>query len=84
MGSTLKAVLNVADNVVLRFVLVFVIIKWRSVVTEVRRTLLAGQTTLQVKIGLDAATNNNNAWNMYQFTPVNVELVVDYLELIID
>jgi hypothetical protein len=51
-----------------------------SLVNQLRSIRAAGGTTLQVKIGLDATTNNNNAWDMYQFTPVNVELVVDYLE----
>lgn len=51
-----------------------------SLVTEVRRALSAGQTNLQVKIGLDATTNNNNVWDMYQFNPGNVELVIDYTE----
>ena len=50
-----------------------------SLVTEVRRALSAGQPMLQVKIGLDATTNNNSAWDMYQFNPGNVELVIDYL-----
>ncbi len=51
-----------------------------SLVTEVRRAVSAGAPTLQVKMGLDAATNNNNAWDIFQFHPENVKLVIDYLE----
>lgn len=51
-----------------------------SLVTELRNILSADGTTLQVKIGLDGATNSNNAWDIFQFHPGNVELVVDYLE----
>jgi hypothetical protein len=51
-----------------------------SLVNQLRSIRTAGGTTLQVKIGLDATTNNNNAWDMYQFNPGNVELVIDYLD----
>lgn len=51
-----------------------------SLVTEVRRAVSAGAPTLQVKMGLDAATNNNNTWDVFQFHPGNVKLVIDYLE----
>lgn len=51
-----------------------------SLVIQLRTILSAGGTTLQVKMGLDAVTNRNNAWDMFQFNPENVELLVDYLE----
>jgi len=51
-----------------------------SLVHELRSIQASGGTTLQVKIGLDATTNNNNVWDMFQFNPGNVELVIDYLE----
>jgi len=51
-----------------------------SLVSQLRSIRAAGGTTLKIKIGLDTATNSNNAWDMFQFNPGNVELVVDYLE----
>lgn len=51
-----------------------------SLMSKLRSILSAGDTTLQIKIGLDEVTNSNNAWDMFQFNPSNVELVVDYLE----
>jgi hypothetical protein len=51
-----------------------------SLVTQIRNIRTAGGPSLQIKIGLNAATNNNNAWDMYQFNPGNVELLIDYVE----
>lgn len=49
-----------------------------SLVTEVRRAIDAGKTEIQIKIGLDEVTNNNDQWDMFQFNPVLVFLVIEY------
>ncbi len=49
-----------------------------SLITEVRRAIDAGKTEIQIKIGLDQATNNNDQWDMFQFNPGLVFLVIDY------
>ncbi|HED24890.1 MAG TPA: hypothetical protein ENN91_07170 [Firmicutes bacterium] len=49
-----------------------------SLITELRRVIDAGGTRLQVKIGLDEVTDNDGAWDNFQFNPGNVFLDVEY------
>ncbi|MBM4236660.1 MAG: hypothetical protein FJ152_09380 [Firmicutes bacterium] len=51
-----------------------------SLITQVRRAVAAGDDHFFVKMGLDVATNNNSADDLFQFLPGNVVLQVVLLE----
>jgi hypothetical protein len=51
-----------------------------SLITGIRQAINAGKTRFQVKMGLDAGTNSNDADDLFQFRPENVFLEITYQE----
>ncbi len=51
-----------------------------SLITQIRQAVGAGRNRFQVKMGLDAGTNSNNADDLFQLLPGNVELEVTIID----
>lgn len=47
-----------------------------SLITQIRQAVDAGRNRFQVKMGLDAGTNSNNADDLFQFRPENIILEI--------
>lgn len=49
-----------------------------SLINELQHALDVGRSRIQIKIGLDEVTDNDGAWDNFQFNPGNVYLDVEY------